>query len=267
MNAAVSASTFPAKEAANFVLSSRRKPSTGGRVGGTGGRVGDQPLDRPSDIGCESGDINHRGPLCIGARFGHHAAATGMADQHDRSVLCRNRALGKGNVIGKPCGRVLHDRDILALGFQIGIDSLPTGTIHETAMHQHGIGDAAGSGDSRCAGEGSGQGDCGGRENFRGRVINSVCVSRHCFSGYLNAAARMTEAPTLPLDGQLCYSIYAASLAIQRAYKPMLDELGVTYTQYLVLSALWEVDGLTIDAIGERSGLEPSTITVAVKRI
>jgi MarR family transcriptional regulator, organic hydroperoxide resistance regulator len=77
----------------------------------------------------------------------------------------------------------------------------------------------------------------------------------------------MTEAPTLPLDGQLCYSIYAASLAIQRAYKPMLDELGVTYTQYLVLSALWEVDGLTIDAIGERSGLEPSTITVAVKRI
>lgn len=77
----------------------------------------------------------------------------------------------------------------------------------------------------------------------------------------------MTDAPTLPLDGQLCFSIYSASLAIQRVYKPMLDALGVTYTQYLVLSALWERDGLTIGAIGERLALEPSTITPAVKRL
>ncbi|RXT52536.1 MarR family transcriptional regulator [Bosea sp. Tri-44] len=77
----------------------------------------------------------------------------------------------------------------------------------------------------------------------------------------------MTDAPTLPLDGQLCFSIYSTSLAIQRVYKPMLDALGVTYTQYLVLSALWEVDGLTISAIGERLALEPSTITPAVKRL
>ena len=47
----------------------------------------------------------------------------------------------------------------------------------------------------------------------------------------------------------------------------MLDALGVTYTQYLVLSALWENDGLTISAIGERLALEPSTITPAVKRL
>ncbi|AZO78198.1 MULTISPECIES: MarR family transcriptional regulator [unclassified Bosea (in: a-proteobacteria)] len=77
----------------------------------------------------------------------------------------------------------------------------------------------------------------------------------------------MTDAPTLPLDGQLCFSIYSTSLAIQRVYKPMLDGLGVTYTQYLVLSALWEKDGLTISAIGERLALEPSTITPAVKRL
>ena len=77
----------------------------------------------------------------------------------------------------------------------------------------------------------------------------------------------MTDAPTLPLDGQLCFSLYSASLAIQRVYKPMLDALGVTYTQYLVLSALWERDGLTIGAIGERLALEPSTITPAVKRL
>ena len=59
----------------------------------------------------------------------------------------------------------------------------------------------------------------------------------------------MTEPRTLPLDGQLCFSIYSASIAIQRVYKPMLDALGVTYTQYLALSSLWERDGLTIGAI------------------
>ena len=57
------------------------------------------------------------------------------------------------------------------------------------------------------------------------------------------------------------------SIAIHRVYKPMLDELGVTYMQYLVLSALWETDGLTITAIADRLALEPSTITPAVKRL
>ncbi|UVK38586.1 MarR family transcriptional regulator [Mesorhizobium sp. AR10] len=77
----------------------------------------------------------------------------------------------------------------------------------------------------------------------------------------------MANDPVLPLDGQLCFSIYSASIAIQRVYKPMLDELGVTYTQYLALSTLWERDGLTIGAIADRLALEPSTITPAVKRL
>ncbi|MDB5551230.1 MAG: putative MarR family transcriptional regulator [Rhizobium sp.] len=77
----------------------------------------------------------------------------------------------------------------------------------------------------------------------------------------------MTEPPLLPLDSQLCFSIYSAGIAINRVYKPMLDELGVTYTQYLVLSTLWEQDGLTITAISDRLWLEPSTITPAVKRL
>lgn len=81
------------------------------------------------------------------------------------------------------------------------------------------------------------------------------------------APAPAPAGPTLPLDGQLCFSIYSASLAIQRVYKPMLDGLGVTYTQYLALSTLWEKDGLTIGAIAERLALEPSTITPAVKRL
>ena len=77
----------------------------------------------------------------------------------------------------------------------------------------------------------------------------------------------MTEPPLLPLDAQLCFSIYSTGIAINRVYKPMLDELGVTYTQYLVLSTLWEQDGLTITAISDRLWLEPSTITPAVKRL
>src|SRR5437868_5266221 len=77
----------------------------------------------------------------------------------------------------------------------------------------------------------------------------------------------MADTPLLPLDSQLCFSIYSAAIAIHRVYKPMLDELGITYTQYLVLSALWEGDGLTITGIADRLALEPSTITPAVKRL
>jgi DNA-binding MarR family transcriptional regulator len=71
----------------------------------------------------------------------------------------------------------------------------------------------------------------------------------------------------VPLDNQLCFSLYAASLAINRTYKPMLDAMGITYPQYLVLSALGEEDGMTIGAIAERLALESSTITPPVKRM
>lgn len=71
----------------------------------------------------------------------------------------------------------------------------------------------------------------------------------------------------LTLEDQLCFSLYATSMAINRIYKPLLDELGITYPQYLVLSALWEEDGRTVGAIGERLSLESSTITPLVKRL
>jgi DNA-binding MarR family transcriptional regulator len=71
----------------------------------------------------------------------------------------------------------------------------------------------------------------------------------------------------LPLDEQLCFSLYATSMAISRAYKPMLDRLGITYPQYLVLHSLWEQDGRTVGAIADRLGLESSTITPLVKRL
>lgn len=71
----------------------------------------------------------------------------------------------------------------------------------------------------------------------------------------------------VPLDNQLCFSLYAASMAINRTYKPMLDEMGITYPQYLVLNALAEQDGMTIGAIAERLFLESSTVTPPVKRL
>ena len=74
-------------------------------------------------------------------------------------------------------------------------------------------------------------------------------------------------APKLPLDNQLCFALYAASIAVNRAYKPMLDRLGLTYPQYLVLSTLWEGDGQTISAIADRLSLESSTVTPLVKRV
>ena len=71
----------------------------------------------------------------------------------------------------------------------------------------------------------------------------------------------------LPLDQQLCFSLYATSMAINRAYKPQMDALGITYPQYLVLHALWEEDARTIGAIAERLALESSTVTPLVKRM
>lgn len=72
-----------------------------------------------------------------------------------------------------------------------------------------------------------------------------------------------------PLDQQICFTLYAASMAITRTYKPMLDQLGLTYPQYLVLSALGEGEagGLTIGGIAARLDLESSTVTPLVKRL
>ena len=71
----------------------------------------------------------------------------------------------------------------------------------------------------------------------------------------------------LPLDSQLCFSLYAESMAVNRTYKPMLDQLGLTYPQYLVLSTLWEQGELAVSSIADRLSLESSTITPLVKRL
>lgn len=76
-----------------------------------------------------------------------------------------------------------------------------------------------------------------------------------------------TPAP-YPLDQQICFTLYATSMAITRAYKPLLDALGLTYPQYLVLNVLGEApEGITIGGIAERLDLESSTVTPLVKRL
>jgi DNA-binding MarR family transcriptional regulator len=69
------------------------------------------------------------------------------------------------------------------------------------------------------------------------------------------------------LDQQLCFALYSASMAIGRAYKPLLDALEITYPQYLVLSTLWERGPQSVGTIADRLALESSTITPLVKRL
>lgn len=71
----------------------------------------------------------------------------------------------------------------------------------------------------------------------------------------------------LKLDNQLCFAVYAASLAMTKLYKPHLDQLGLTYPQYLVMLALWEEDGLMVSTLGERLSLDSGTLTPLLKRL
>lgn len=69
------------------------------------------------------------------------------------------------------------------------------------------------------------------------------------------------------LDAQLCFAIYSAAHAFTRTYKPLLEPLGLTYPQYLVMITLWEEDGQPVKAIGEKLGLDSGTLSPLLKRL
>ncbi len=71
----------------------------------------------------------------------------------------------------------------------------------------------------------------------------------------------------LKLENQICFPIYAASRLITREYQPLLDELGLTYPQYLALLVLWEHDGLPVNEIGQKLLLNTNTVTPLLKRM
>ena len=84
----------------------------------------------------------------------------------------------------------------------------------------------------------------------------------------------MTDTPpsldperALGLDNQLCFALYSASLAMTKVYKPLLEALGLTYPQYLVMLVLWEHDTLTVTELGEHLFLDSGTLTPLLKRM
>ncbi|WP_105382067.1 MarR family winged helix-turn-helix transcriptional regulator [Neorhizobium alkalisoli] len=71
----------------------------------------------------------------------------------------------------------------------------------------------------------------------------------------------------IKLDTQLCFAIYGAAHAFTRTYKPLLEPLGLTYPQYLVMITLWEDDDQPVKAIGDRLGLDSGTLSPLLKRL
>ncbi|WP_066435457.1 MarR family winged helix-turn-helix transcriptional regulator [Chryseobacterium sp. CCH4-E10] len=71
----------------------------------------------------------------------------------------------------------------------------------------------------------------------------------------------------LKLEEQMCFPLYAVSRHITQVYKPLLDELGITYPQYLVLMVLWEHGKQTVNQIGEKLLLDSGTLTPLLKRL
>lgn len=72
---------------------------------------------------------------------------------------------------------------------------------------------------------------------------------------------------TLYLENQLCFPLYAASRLTIKRYTPFLEDLGITYSQYLVLLVLWEKNAQTVTEIGARLALESNTLTPLLKRL
>ena len=72
---------------------------------------------------------------------------------------------------------------------------------------------------------------------------------------------------SITVDSMLCFDLYSTHHAVGQVYKPLLAPLGLTYPQYLVLTILWEGDGVTVGFISERLHLESSTLTPLIKRM
>lgn len=72
---------------------------------------------------------------------------------------------------------------------------------------------------------------------------------------------------TPKLSNFLCFAIYSANLAFGKAYRPILESLGLTYTQYIALIALWEEDSQTVSGLGEKLFLESNTLTPILKKL
>ena len=73
--------------------------------------------------------------------------------------------------------------------------------------------------------------------------------------------------PSVALDDQLCFALYAASRAVTARYRPLLEQIGLTYPQYLVMMLLWEQDNQTVGQLGARLALDSGTLSPLLKRL
>ncbi|KLN64689.1 MarR family winged helix-turn-helix transcriptional regulator [Vibrio sp. VPAP30] len=84
---------------------------------------------------------------------------------------------------------------------------------------------------------------------------------------YCDSEKQLTEEESLLLENQVCFPLYSASNAVIRTYRPLLDALDLTYSQYLVMMVLWESDGISVKDIGARLHLDSGTLTPLLKRL
>ena len=77
----------------------------------------------------------------------------------------------------------------------------------------------------------------------------------------------MENQDTPKLGNQICFPLYVISKEITGMYRPFLEELDITYSQYLVMMVLWENEGLTVNQIGEKLFLDSGTLTPLLKRL
>ena len=80
-------------------------------------------------------------------------------------------------------------------------------------------------------------------------------------------AQKTSAGGALLLGNQLCFAVYSTAHAFNRVYKPLLDRLGLTYPQYLVMMVLWERDDVPVKEIGDRLLLDSGTLTPLLKRL
>jgi DNA-binding MarR family transcriptional regulator len=107
--------------------------------------------------------------------------------------------------------------------------------------------------------------ECGNFVPYQGHGAHGMAAGITSPAKHKTTPAATAEAPRL--DDQLCFPLYAAARMMVNAYRPLLAELGLTYPQYLALLVLWETDGLSVSAIGERLYLDSGTLTPLLKRL
>ena len=82
-----------------------------------------------------------------------------------------------------------------------------------------------------------------------------------------NKLDQISDDDILKLDNQLCFALYVSSREIIKKYKPLLDPLGLTYTGYITMLALWEKDDVTIKSLGKKLHLDSGTLTPLLKKL